>query len=82
MVLPAYDKTYVGINLYDYTPLHYFLLSDHYILSREWRVIVGQVQTTSHDFNQSAVAKLLIMRNPHHGRMCFKSVKTLGVLHS
>ena len=26
--------------------------------------------------------RLLIIRDPHYGRMCFKSVKTLGALHS
>ena len=31
--------------------------------------------------NQSGVTELLIMRDPHYGRMCFKSVKTLRVLH-
>ena len=60
-----------------------FSLSDHYILSREWRVIVDQVQTNYHGgqwcYNQSGVTELLIMRDPHCGRMCFKS---LGVLHS
>ena len=29
-------------------------------------------------FNQSGVTELLIMRDPHCVRMCFKSVKTLG----
>ena len=33
-------------------------------------------------YNQSAVIEMLIMRDPHYGRMCFKSVKTLGALHS
>ena len=33
-------------------------------------------------YNQSGVTKLLIMWDPHYGRMCFKSVKTLGALHS
>ena len=33
-------------------------------------------------YNQSGVTELLIMRDPHYGRMCFKSVKTLGTLHS
>ena len=36
--------------------------------------------------NQSGVTELLIMRDPHYqgdyGRMCLKSVKTLGALHS
>ena len=54
-----------------------FALSDHYILSREWRVIVDQVQANYH----SRVTELLIMRDPHYGWMCFKSVKTLGALH-
>ena len=33
-------------------------------------------------YNQSGVTELLIMKNPHYVRMCFKSVKTLGALHS
>ena len=63
-----------------------FALSDHYILSREWRDIVDQVQTNYHGrpmvLFQSGVTELLIMRDTHYGRMCFKSVKTLGALHS
>ena len=55
-----------------------FSLSDHYILSREWRVIVDQLQTNYHGrpmvYNQSGVTELLIMRDPHYGRMCFASV--------
>ena len=27
-------------------------------------------------YNQSGVTELLIMRDPHYGQMCFKSVKT------
>ena len=57
-----------------------FALSDHYILSREWRVIVDQLHGRT--YNQSSVNELLIMRDPHYGRMCFKLVKTLGTLHS
>ena len=30
--------------------------------------------------NLSGVTELLIMRDPHHCRMCFKSVKILGGL--
>ena len=57
-----------------------FALSDHYILSREWRVIVNQVQTNYRGiglwyYNQSGVTELLIMRGHYYGRMCFKSVK-------
>ena len=63
-----------------------FPLSDHYILSREWKVIVDQVQTNHHGwpccYNQSGVTELLIMSDFHYGRMCFKSVKTLGAPHS
>ena len=33
-------------------------------------------------YNQSGVTELLIMRDSNHFRMCFKSVKTLRVLHS
>ena len=61
-----------------------------YILSREWRVIVDQVQTNYHGRPMvllsvrcdRAVDYDLIMRDPHYGRMCFKSVKTLGAIHS
>ena len=64
-----------------------FNLSDHYILSRKWKVFVDQVQTNYHGrpiwcYNQSGVIELLIVRDPHYGRVCFKSVKTLGALHS
>ena len=75
-----------------------FSLSDHHILSREWRVIVDQEQANYYGwpiydafidylvnlccYNQSGVTELLIMRDPHYGRVCFKSVKTLGDLHS
>ena len=47
-----------------------FALSDHYVLSREWRVFVEQVQVWC--YNQPGVTKLLIMRDPHYGWMCFK----------
>ena len=64
---------------------HYIIsLSDHYILSREWIVIVDQVLTncTLH-FIQWGVAELLIMSlGSHYARMCFKSVNPLGALHS
>ena len=33
-------------------------------------------------YNQSGVTELLIMRDSYHVRMCFKSVKTLRVIHS
>ena len=33
-------------------------------------------------YNQSGVTDLLIMRDPHYGRMCFRSVKALEALHS
>ena len=65
-----------------------FSLSDHDILSREWRFIAHQVQIKYHGrlmvgyYNQSGATELLIMRDPHYDRMCFKSVKTLGALHS
>ena len=32
-------------------------------------------------YNQPGVTELLIMSDPHYGRMCFKSIKTLGALH-
>ena len=63
-----------------------YSLSEHYILSREWRVIDDQVHTNYHGrplcYKQSGVTELLIMKDPHYGRMCFKSVKTLGALYS
>ena len=31
---------------------------------------------------QSGVSELLIMRDPHYERVCFKSVKTLGPVHA
>ena len=67
-----------------------FSLSDHYILSREWRIIVDQVQTNYHgrpvvlysircdravDYEGSPLSG-------DYGRICFNSVKTLGALHS
>ena len=33
-------------------------------------------------YNQSGVAELLIMRDPHYGKMCFKSFQILRALHS
>ena len=32
-------------------------------------------------YNQSGVTELLIIRDPHYGRMCFESVETLEALH-
>ena len=57
---------------YNYTQLKHtttlFFLSDHYILSRWWRVIIDQVQTKNiiimvglWYYNQSGATKLLIM---------------------
>ena len=52
----------------------------------ESTVIVDQVQTNYHGspngaiISQDGVTELLIMRDPHYGRMCFKSVKTLEAL--
>ena len=48
------------------------------MLSQEWKVIVDQV----HDMPNGTIISQVIMRDPHYGRVCFKSVKTLGVLHS
>ena len=64
-----------------------FSLSDHYILSLEWRVIVDQVQTNYHGRPNDTIIsqvyiEILIMRDPHYGRMCFEADKTLGALHS
>ena len=65
---------------------HYTIfLFDHDILSRESRVIVHKVQDIIimvgiWCYNQSGVTDLLIMRDSHYGRICFKSVETLGVL--
>ena len=57
-------------------------LFGHDILSREWRVIVDQVQTNYHGRPNSTIISQVIMRNPYYCRMCFKSVKIIGVLHS
>ena len=58
-----------------------FSLSDHYILSRELRIFVDKVLTNYYGrpmvLNLSSVTQLLIMRDLHYARMCFKSVKTL-----
>ena len=64
---------------------HYYIifLSYHYILSNgellliEYRPII---MVGLWCYNQSGVTELLIMRDPHYGQMCFKSVKTLGTL--
>ena len=76
----------INCSLHTTTLLYLF---DHDILSQEERVIVDQVQINYYGTlngtivpHQSGVTKLLIMRDPHYGRMRFKSVKTLGVLHS
>ena len=67
-----------------HTTTLFALSSDHYILSREWRVVVDQVQTIImiEACGAIGVTELLIMRDHDYGRMCFKSVKTLGALHS
>ena len=60
-----------------------FALFSHYILSQEWRVIVGQVQTNYHGivslwcYNQSGVTELLIMRDPHYCLMWLSQLKLL-----
>ena len=61
-----------------------FYLSDHNILSQELLLIKYRliIRVGIWCCNQSGVTELLIMRNPHYGRMCFKSAKTLGDLHS
>ena len=64
-----------------------FSLSDHDFLSREWRVIVDQVyipimMVDLWYYNQSGATEQLIMSAFHYCQMCFKSVKTLGALHS
>ena len=56
-----------------------FSLSNHYILSREWRVIVDQVQINSHGRPDDTIISQV---GADWGRMCFKSVKTLEALHS
>ena len=58
-----------------------FSLSNHYIRSLEFRVIVHQVQTNYHD-KHMVQKSVLIMRDPHYDQMRFKSVKALGALHS
>ena len=56
-----------------------FSLSDHDILSREWSYCSSSRDQLSW---QAADCRLLIMRDFHYGRMCFKSVKTLGAFQS
>ena len=54
-------------------------LSDHYILSREWRVIVDQVQTKYYGrpiwYDQSGVTEMLIMRDPHYALSQLKTLE-------
>ena len=63
-----------------------FSLSDHDILSREWRVIVDQVQT-NYDSRFKGTISIRCDRAAHYegssllSGVFFKSVKTLGVLH-
>ena len=55
-----------------------FYLSDYYIQSREWRVIVDQVHINIMVGLYGIIMLLIsqvIMRDPHYGRMCFKLVK-------
>ena len=63
-----------------------FALFDHDILSWEGRVVVDQIHINYHGrhmrYDQSDATELLIIKDPHYGRMCFKSVKTLEALHS
>ena len=33
-------------------------------------------------YNQSGVTEVLIIRDPHYSRMCFKSPEAFGFLHS
>ena len=63
-----------------------FVLCDHYILSRNGELLMIKYRTIIMVglwcYNQSGMTELLIMREPHYGRTCFKSVKTLGDQHS
>ena len=52
-----------------------FSLSDH--IKYRSIIMVGLSY-----YNQSGATELLIMRDSHYGRMCFKSFKTLEALHS
>ena len=57
--------------LSSYNTITLVFLSDHYILIRESRVIVDQVQTNYimvglWYYNQLDVTELLIMRDPHY----------------
>ena len=84
------DKTLVQKE-YAYLPLIHsitlFSLFDHYFLCREWRVLFllikyrPVIMVCLWCYNFSGAAELLIMIDPHYGRVCFISVKTLGPLH-
>ena len=63
-----------------------FSLSDHYTLSREWNVIVDQVQTNYHGWLKVPLSVRCHQTVDYEGySLCsyvFKSVKTLQALHS
>ena len=52
----------------------YYCWSSTYQLS--WYIIIVGLWC----YNQSGVTDLLIMRDPHYGQTCFKSVKTLSII--
>ena len=57
-----------------------FSLTDHYILSRNGELLLIKyksiIMVGLWCYSQSGVVELFIVRDPHCGRMCFKSVKT------
>ena len=71
---------------YKNTPLHYlrcstttFYAGNGELLLTNYRPII---MVGLWCCNQSGVTELLILKNPHYGHMCFKSVKARGALHS
>ena len=63
-----------------------FSLSDHYILDGNGELLFIKcrpiIMAGLWCYNQSGATELLIMSDFYYGLICFKSVKTLGALHS
>ena len=72
-VIPALKGLILASRSNSNTPLPYLLCpTTNYILSWECRAIVDQVQTDKyHGRHGVIISQVLIMRDPHCGRMCF-----------
>ena len=75
----AVDLVLKHIKHYFHRPATTFLAENGELLLVKYRPII---MVGLWCYNQSGVNELLIMMDPHYGRMCFKAVKTLGALHS